>query len=210
MKSPLVLFAMVLLGVGASACGSEKSTNSRPHAASNAAETGTAAITEPGAYSHGDYTKADSDKDNDIGTPNDTDNGSVLDFALPASATDKRAITAVIKRYYMAAAAADGAQACSLLYITFAEAIPEDYGVSPPGQPYMRGNTCPAVMTGVFKHFHRQIAADDATLKVTRVRLEEHHGFAVLSFGGMPQREIPVRLERHAWKIESMLDNELP
>lgn len=213
MKSLPVLLAMALLSVGVSACGSGKNTNSGSHATSGVAATGsTTATTASGAISTQDYTKADGDKDNDnIAAPyDDTNNNEILDYARAASPADKQAVAALIKRYYTAAAAGDGAKACSMLYVTLAEAVPEDYGKSPPGQPYMQGNTCPAVMTLLFKHLHNQLTVELPLLKVTRVRLDQHHGLAVLSFGKMPERQISVHRERHTWKIEALLDSELP
>jgi hypothetical protein len=211
MKSLLALLAVALFGVGSSACGgASKSKGSASQTSSDVAATTpttTATRTTPAR----DYTKADADKDDDIGAGyDDTNNNSLLDFAHAASASDKQAITALVKRYYAAAAAEDGAKACSMLYFTLAEAVPEDYGQSPPGQPYMLGKTCPVVMTKLFKHFHSQVAAHNATLKVTRVRLNQHHGLAVLSFGRMPERQISVAREGHTWKIEALLDSELP
>jgi hypothetical protein len=153
-------------------------------------------------------TKADADKDNDIGAPDDDrNNNDVLDFGHAASPSETRAITALVKRYYAAAAAEDGAKACSMIYSTLAEAVPEDYGLSPPGPHYMSGKTCPAVLTLLFKHFRPQILVELPKLKVARVRLIEHHGLVVLHFGAMPERQIQVRREGHTWKVEGLLDN---
>ncbi len=197
MKSPLLLVAMTLLSVGLNACGSGKDASSAT------------ATTVSNAKSTRDHTGAAGDNQDGTST-GDTGRSSILNVAHRASPSERRAITALVKRYYAAAAAEDGAKACSMLYITFAEEIPEDYGTSPPGQPYMRGNTCPAVMVGVFKHFHRQVMTDNARLKVTNVLLLQHHGLAILSFGRTPKRQISVRRERHTWKIEALLASELP
>jgi hypothetical protein len=213
MKPLLALFAIGLLSVGATACGgASKGTGGADHASSNAAVTdaGTATSTSTATPSL-DFRKADGDKDNDIGAPgDDRNNNSVLDFAHAAGPSDRQAIAALIKRYYAAALAEDGAKACSMLYSTLAEAVPEDYGTPSGGQPYMQGTTCPAVMTLLFKHFHDRLTVELPKLEVTRVRLEEHHGLAVLAFGTMPEREIQVAREGHAWKIEALLDSELP
>ena len=97
-----------------------------------------------------------------------------------------------------------------MIYSTLAEAVPEDYGLSPPGPPYMRGTTCPAVLTLLFKHLHSQLGLELPKIKVTRVRLTEHHGLAVLSFGTMPERQIQVAREGHVWRLAALLDGELP
>jgi hypothetical protein len=213
MKSLFALLAVVLLGSSVAACGgTTKSTVSASQTGSSAAATdSTSSTTASNTTSTPDYKKVDADKDNDVGAAeDDKSNNSVLDFAQPASASEKQAITTLVKRYYAAALAGDGAKACTLLYSTLAEAVPEDYGQSPPGQPYMRGTTCPAVVTLLFKHFHSQLAAEVPVLKVSRVRLDEHHGLAVLSFAKLPERQISVAREGHIWKIEALLDSELP
>jgi hypothetical protein len=211
MKSLLALLAIALLGQSAAACGgTSKATGSASQASSRIAATGAKAATASSATSTQNYAKADRDKDNDVEAPyDDTNNNEELNYGRAASSVDKQAIAALIKRYYAAAAAGDGAKACSMLYVTFAEAVPEDYGTSPPGQPYMRGKTCPAVMALLFKHDHSQLIAELPLLEVRRVRLEQHHGLAVLSFGTMPERQIPVQRERRTWKIEALLDSAL-
>jgi hypothetical protein len=212
MKPLPVLFAAALLSAGVSACGSGKNTSSASPSPNAAATGSTVAGSASSATPTGDYTKADTDKDNDIGAPSDdTNNNYILDYAHAASTADKRAVTALIKRYYAAAAVGDGAKACSMMYVTFAEAVAEDYGQGSAGDSYLRqGKTCPAVMALLFKHYHGQLAAELPILEVTRVRLDRHHGLAVLSFGTMPERQIPVRRERRAWKIGAVLDSELP
>ena len=190
----LALFALGLLGVCLTACGSSsKDTSSTSQnssttdAAVNNATTTAPSDTAPAPPD----TKVDSDKDNDVGAPDDDkNNNSSLDFGHEASASVKRPITALIKRYYATAAAENGARACSMLYSTLAEAVPEDYGLSPPGEPYMRGTTCPAVMTLMFKHFHPQLELELPKLKVTHVRLIEHHGLVFLHFGALPERVV--------------------
>ena len=209
MKQLLALLAIALLSASASACGGAGSTSRV--SSSTVAGDSTAATNAPGTTSTPDYTKADSDKDNDIGTPgNDNDNNSTLDFGHAANASEKRTITTLVKRYYTTALAGDGARACSMLYSTLAEAVPEDYGQQP-GPPYMRGaETCQTAMTLLFKHFHTQLTIEVPKLEVTRIRLIEHHGFALLSFGTLPEREILVAREGHIWKMNGLYDSELP
>ncbi len=156
-------------------------------------------------------TKVDGDKDNDLGAADDdSNNDSVLDYGHAAAPAEAHAIKALVERYYAAALAENGAKACSILYSTLAESVPEDYGQSPPGPAYMRGTTCPTVMTLFFKHVHPQVALEYPKLKVVRVRLVERHGLVVLRFGRLPEREIPVDREGHTWRISALLDTPLP
>jgi hypothetical protein len=211
MKSLLASVVVALLCFGVLACGSSsKGAGSASQGSSTSAATPTTAASTSTTPAP-DFRKADADKDNDIGAPDDDkSNNSVLDFGKAAGSADQQKIASLIKSYYAAALAEDGAKACTLLYSTLAEAVPEDYGQSPPGQPYMRGTTCPTVMMLLFKHEHGKLVVQVPLLKVSRVRLEEHHGIVVLKFGKMPEREIPVAREGHVWKVEALLDSELP
>lgn len=210
-KSFPLLFAIALSGASLGACGASKSADSgaRSPIAATAAHVATAV---PVATSARDYTKADRDKDDDIGTSSDdTNNNPILDYGHAAGPADRRAITALVKRYYAAAAAGDGTQACSMLYITLSESVAEDQGHESAGPAYQsQGTTCPTVMALMFKHFHEQLAAKLPLLKVSRVRLHRHRGVAILSFGSMPERRIAVLRERRTWKIVGLLDGELP
>lgn len=155
--------------------------------------------------------RADGDGDSDIHAPgNDNDNSAALNSGNPASPAEKRNITKLIERYYASALAENGVVACSMLFSTLEESVPEDYGISPPGQPYMKGTTCPAVLAGVFKHFHPQLAAELPKLEVARVRVQGRHGDVILSFGKMPMREIQTSLEGRTWRVDALLDSEVP
>ena len=213
MKSLLALAGVALLCICITACGGSSknadstttSTSTKPLAEKSPSTVPTE--TTPATP----QTKADADKDNDVGAPyDDKQNNSVLDFGHEANASYTRTVTALIKRYYAAAYAENGARACSLIYSTLAESVPEDYGQSPPGPGYMSGTSCPAVLTLLFKHFHPQLVIEYPKLRVARVRLVEHHGLAVLSFGSLPERQIPVAREGHTWKVEALLDSEIP
>jgi hypothetical protein len=214
MKSLRALIVIGLLGTCLAACGgsSKSASSSSPPSSTVKATTAAAASTTPtNTPPEPAKTKADTDKDNDIGAPgDDTNNDSTLNFGHAADAADTHAITSLIKRYYAAAYTENGAKACKLLYSTLEEAVPEDYGQSPPSQPYMRGTTCTAVLTLLFKHYHPQLTVEMPKLTVARVRLIEHHGIAILNFGSLPQRQIPVAREGHIWKIEALLDSEVP
>jgi hypothetical protein len=74
----------------------------------------------------------------------------------------------------------------------------------------MRGTTCAAVLTLLFKHDHPQLVAELPKLEVARVRLIEHHGIVILHFGTLPERQIPVAREGHTWKLQGLLDSEVP
>lgn len=198
----MLLLASALLGSGVAACGSAgKATDSASVASSATATTGTTPTTTTTASNTtvsqpGVKTDRDGDTDN-----NDDD----YRYGHAASAADKRAVTALVKRYYTLAAAGDGASACSLIFPPFAEEIPEIYGESL-GPPALRGTTCAEVMTKFFKQEHRKLLVDIVKLEVTDVRIRGNRALALLNFKAMPPRDIRVHRELGAWKIDELLD----
>lgn len=224
MRPLLALLAIALVSVCICACGSTNSnTSSSSSAASNSLTMGrsnspstpkTATVSAaPENVPAPVKTKTTADKGNDLHAPEDHAEGiaGVLNFGYAASPADERAIASLVKRYYMVALAEDGAKACSsLLDSSVAQDVPKDYGTSPAAPHYMRGKTCPEVMVNLFKHQHRELAAEVPKFHVLTVRLIEHHGFAVLAFGRLPGRRISVMREGHLWKIETLMGIELP
>lgn len=213
MRTLLVFVAAVLLSAGLYACGGTSGAADPTGTTRSVVATTieTPSSTPPAHIPSAPVTaKADSDKDNDLGAPHDdTNNDSAFNFGHEARASEKSEIVSLIKHYYAAAAVENGAKACSLLFSTAAEGAPEDYGLSPPGPSYMRGKTCPVILKGLFKHYHNQLKAEVPQLKVVSVRLVEHHGYGILTFGTMPVRLIGVAREGHIWRIESLYDREL-
>lgn len=210
MRLLLTLLSTCVLSASIAACGST-SKDASSSQTSNTPKTVSVSTTPTKAPPAPVETKTDADKDNDAsGFADEKNNDSVLDFGHAADSSDQREITSLIKRYYAAAVTENGAKACSLLYSTIEESVPEDYGISPPSQPYLRGTTCPAVLTLLFKHYHPQLLLEYPKLEVARVRMIEHHGLVILRFGKLPEREIPVGREGHTWKLDALLDNEMP
>ncbi|MGA9285385.1 MAG: hypothetical protein WBV85_08075 [Solirubrobacteraceae bacterium] len=203
----LTLCAVALLGAGCIACGGASKTTGANSSTQAAPTSSVGTSSEKPAD-----TPADKDKDEDsTGTGRyDSDDKAVLDFGHAASASEKEQITALVRSYYAIAAAQNGTKACTLLYSILAEAVPENYGISPPGPSYAHGKTCPEVLAAFFKHFHQQIVAKLPKLKVSRVRIKERQGVAVLSFGKLPESEMRVVREGHIWRIISVVDTELP
>jgi hypothetical protein len=200
MRPTVAFLATILLGVSVLACGgASKYPNSPPHVSSNTASASAPASVATNPPSIQSHARSDSDNDSD----NDNDD---YRYGYAASAADKKAVTALVWRYYMAAEAGDGAKACTMIYSIFAEEIPEVHG-EPPGPPALRGSTCAAVMSKLFKQHHRQLMADLAKLQVTDVRIRAHHALVLLGFKTVPPRTIRVHRERRVWKIDALLDD---
>jgi hypothetical protein len=217
----VALAVSALFGFGAAACGSADKVNRSTLSTTPVSSLGSLT----GDYDNDDYTVAHSgdgdsddnhrpkDRDNDIdnksGSYYDADDNVVRRYGHAADAIDEHAITALVKRYFATAVAHDGAAGCSMILSTVARSIPEDIG-RPPGPPYLRGNTCAAVVSKVFNVNHKQLGAYAAALRITGVRVDHDHGVAVLGFRMLPGREIRVERQGGAWKIEGLLDRELP
>jgi hypothetical protein len=191
MRPLLAPLAVVLLSTGAFACGgTNKNTGSTP------------STTAPNGVSPVRNLEDDNDGDND--------NELVRSFAPEASAADTRTVTALVKRYYAAAYADDGATACSLLYTPLAKVIANEYGHSPDTQA-LHGKTCAAVLSKLFKQEHRRLAAEVAIMKVSTVRVSGNNGLVMLYFSGTrPERYFAVEREGGIWKMDTLLDNRLP
>src|ERR1700722_9331107 len=151
MKLRLVLLVIALLCIGAAGCG-RASNDTRPSSqkASSPTTSGGAKTVRPDSataqryLNDGDAEKVnDHDRDNrnsnhedgdgdsseeyettfDNGDYHDSDDGAMLNFGKVASRTEARAITMVVKRYYAAAAAGNGARACSLMAPAVAKSL---------------------------------------------------------------------------------------
>jgi hypothetical protein len=158
---------------------------------------------------NGKPTDRDGDSDNSSGSYYDRDDDAARRFDHAARGAEKRTIARLARRYYAAAAAGDGAAVCSVVVRSLARAVPEDFG-RPSAPPYSRGTTCPQVLSKLLAHYHRQLAAHASVLAISDVRVQHGEGIVVLAFRGLPGRRLNIVRERGAWKLEELLDSELP
>lgn len=136
----------------------------------------------------------------------DTDNDANPTFGPAASASERQAIIALIKRYYAAAVEDEGARACSMLYPLIAEAVVEEHRPGK-GSPALRGGTCAQVAAKVFAQRHRELVADAATLRVGWIQRQARQAVTLVHFG--PTRELIVRLHQAhgSWQMNDLLDS---
>jgi hypothetical protein len=185
MKQVLGLTAVVALSLVLGACGdSGKGANVASNAASSPSTATTARVTSP-------QVKA------------------IVEYGQEASPTDKQAITALVKRYYAAVAADDGATACSLIHSPLAESVAEDYGQAP-GPVSLSGKTCAVVMSKLFRQLPEQPASVLAATEVTGVRVKDRKGFALLHSTAIPEGDIPVERELGVWRVGTLVGGALP
>ena len=150
----------------------------------------------------GHGTDAD-DADGDQGVDDD---GPIVEYGVSASPAQRRAIVVLVKRYYTAAAADDGARACAQIYDVVAETVPETFAES----MGLHGNSCAAVMTQVLARRHRRMAADLAHFKVGAIRLGPERGYVMVDFGTRPAPYVQIHRQGDSWKVQSLLEIPLP
>lgn len=198
-----------MLCLSATACGGagKGAGSSSQHFTTAAAAGGAATTTSSGAAPEA-HLPLDADNDNDnLGKSHyDSDDGPVLYFGHAANAAEGRTITVLVKHYYAAAAANDGATACSLIYSIIAESVADEYGQS----PALSGKTCAVVMSKLFKQRHRELATEAAGLEVTRMRVSGDRGLVLLRLGTALERRVPVRREHGAWRLAVLFDVGVP
>jgi len=153
----------------------------------------------------------DDDYDNAHGTATryDLDDNPTLDYGHLADATDAAAITELVRRYYAAAAAENGAAGCHMLFPVMAESLPEDYA-TPSGNESANGSNCAAVLTKVFKGQHTRYVSRNASLSVTSVRIEGVQGLALLQFKGILDAHLRFRRYGNRWTVRQLIDEGLP
>jgi len=144
----------------------------------------------------------DDDRDSRAGAYYDRDDDIVLRHGRAATPAEQGAIASLVKQYYAAAASANGAAGCHLVYSLFAEAIAEDYGEGPGP---LHGMTCTEVLSKMFKLKQRQWAKELPAVKVVGARIEGKLGWAVINLGPkQAPRRIRIRLDGETWKIRQL------
>lgn len=197
MNTLLALLAVGLLGISATACGGAvKDTGSASQISSTTGSVSTKPASTGTTPSNAGRARS---RHQDTGGI-----GSIETYGHEASAADRRAITTLVTHYYAAAATDDGAKACSLIYSIIAEGIPEDYG-QPPGPAALRGKTCAAVMSKLFRRIPGQPAAVLATTRVIGVRVKGRNATVLLHSKAMRVGEIHVERELGTWKIGALI-----
>jgi hypothetical protein len=151
---------------------------------------------------------SDKDYDRTSNAYYDPDDAEVVSYGKPADASDMRAVTQLLTRYYAASAAGDGATGCSLAYPLFAEGLVEDYG-SDSGPPTVGHKTCPEVMSKLFKLHHAELARAAAHLKVTAVSVRGERAYAMLDTGASYPESFFVHRQGGVWKVEALVGSEL-
>ncbi len=196
------LLAVGITSSGAIGCGGASKTppDAATTVASTTTSTPTATLPQP-------ETQDDPDLDSDT-YPGEPDNDNNHVFGHVAGVADRQAAVTLVGRYFAAATARDGAAACRLMYIPMSESVAEDYGALA-GSPYMRGTTCAAVMSGLFRHLHARLVAERATLKLAEIRVRGNETSVRMGFGAAPAKfYLELRRERGVWRLARIVPDE--
>ena len=210
MRRLVVVLALALGGVGVGACGhSNENTSSHSINTRDSASTvpGSTATSPSEAATAGGPVKDANDGDY-LTLPDRDDDGEVVEYGHAAAPAQYRALASLAKRYIAAAAAEDGATACSLLVAKLLEIVTKRYR----HLPEMKGKDCAQAMTTLFKSHHRKLAIESAGLEVTGARVDGNKAYALLAFKTTPERRF-IYAERQAggWKMsEGLLDSPYP
>lgn len=207
MRMPALL-SIVLLGVGLTACaGGAHTVSDQP--TGTGANGSTTTTTASYAKSSGGYLKYDGDKDSDDLAHNsersvNDEKGFLAIYGGEANQTDARTIASVVKGYYAALAAGDGAKACTLLDHSLATDLDENAARS-------GGGSCATYLHGLPEEQQRQLKEEEvSTMVVFGVHVKGGQGVALLGFRHAAEGEILVEREGRAWKIGAVLGGQMP
>lgn len=153
---------------------------------------------------------AERDEDGDIDTlgngPYDSDNDVVLTYGSPASPSERRAIEAALRRYYVVAAAGEGTRACSMLDPIAAELLLEEHRRGR-GAPSLQGDTCGQILSKLFALHRRELREDMAAFRITTIRVRGNHAVVFAPFAPAREMELIARRTYGVWKMDVPLDD---
>jgi hypothetical protein len=205
--APVFLVVAVLVS-GLGACGGASrdmrlSSQSTPGLGDSANTT----VAGPSKTSTSGYLRSDGDNETDDGSRGNDDSAFLDTFGKEARPPDRRAIAELVKRYYVAAAAGDGAKACALLTPSVASGLAPAQVSS--GQA--SADTCAAIVSRLFASQHQRLQADDvATMVVVDAHVKGNLGVAVFGFKTEPLSEILVKREAGPWRLDGLFDSVMP
>jgi hypothetical protein len=154
------------------------------------------------------------DDDRRPGEPRDGDDFETREYGRAATAGQRSAVAAALRRYYAVAATGDGAAACGLLDARLAAGsdlerfLPQELRPAA-GSSVFRGKGCAAVESLLLVLNRPQLRTESATLRVSEVRVRGVEALAVMRFRSIAERQVPLRLEKGRWRVDALLDSPL-
>ncbi len=206
-KPALALALSVLLSAGILACGDSAGTNRALGVSPHTQQETTTTVATPGGYLKNDGDKDPDDLTHNALSPEYDSPILFAHFPRKADPADTRAVAAIVKSYYAASAADEGAKACSLLTAGLADALGTGRGRSTGSA----SGGCAESMTRLLRQQHQgPTPAEVSTMVVTSVHVKGNLGVAALGFKGTSESEILVEREGHAWKVDALFGGLMP
>ncbi len=139
--------------------------------------------------------------DKDYLTPDDrNDDGEVVGYGRKADSTERHAVVNVVRSYFHAASADDGATICDLLIPRQAAKMANEFGRGSPS--YMSGDSCAEVIVKFYRHDHVRLSKEAAGFTVTDVRVDGDTAYALLAFATIAERRyLSFERQRGVWKM---------
>lgn len=212
-KAPLTAVVLVILiALAISSCGSAART---PTASQPKRSIATRHAQAASAPRHGSTKKflndGDHEREQDGGNSayHDIDDRDALTYGHAATGQQESAISQTVESYYRLAAKAGATRACTMLDPTLAKSAAIDYGQYGPAYLRTTAKTCTALLTLLFKHYHRQLHTG---ITVTGVRISGNTAYALIGSTTFRPSFITAQQEGHGWKIAQLLgtENTLP
>jgi hypothetical protein len=197
--------AVAALGFAISGCGS----------ANDPAKTQQTTTEQTGpakqANAQGDYSLRDGDADTDDEHPplhfGNDDAPLLIDYGGRANQVDTHTIEALVRSYYAASLAGNGAKACELLARSLAQAVPDEYGKG----AQAGGEGCGRPMSTLLAQQHARLLSQEIpTMLIAGVHVKGNVGLAVLRFKTTPESQIILAREGGIWKINALFGTYMP
>jgi len=156
---------------------------------------------------NGDIDPEDNDSDEPVPSSYrfpDSDDRPVFEYGKPARGAARGQIAAVIKRYYAAGTADNGAGACQVFMPLLAKGAAQEYTL--PGQSH-HYPTCAALMTAMFAQSRQELAAP---VTVVAVRVHGHEAHAVVASRTLRASYVELMRQGGSWRLLAIGGEVLP
>lgn len=204
-----VLVVGLLIGSALTACGSAQQTAVSRSAGLMPSGTGDLSMVGPHGYVEND------DDDDDKGRSHDPDDGRLWTLGRPATKSERGAIQSLAQRFFDDARTGETARACELIVPQFARstklaaAVPPAY-LPAPGSLVFHHQDCMQVEAQLFQLDHERLVAESPTVKAISIRVAGDRALVLLGFRTTSERELNVQHSGGTWKIDGLLDGEVP
>jgi hypothetical protein len=121
---------------------------------------------------------------------------------------EAKAVAELVKRYYAASLAGDGAGACARLSASLIKGLDTgEIGAAQGGTH----SSCATAIASLLAQQHQHLAGEEpATMRLIGLYAKGSLGLAVLGFRNAPESIIGLTRERNGWRVDALFDSLLP